>query len=137
MKVYQKTAEQLFNDFKINRVDKIYELTKEKLLTLEGFIDKKEQNLIYAIEKTKHTNLAILIYALGIPTIGLKASGELEKTFVTLDNLLIATEEQIQSIPDFGQIMASSVISFFNDEENKDLIKSLLNHGIVIKKQKL
>lgn len=130
----EKTAEQLFNDFKINRVDKIYELTKEKLLTLEGFRDKKAQNLIDAIEKSKHTTLARLIYALGIPTIGLKASGELEKTFVTLDNLLIATEEQIQSIPDFGQIMASSVISFFNDEENKDLIKFLLNHGIVIKK---
>ncbi|MGI6593790.1 MAG: NAD-dependent DNA ligase LigA [Christensenellales bacterium] len=130
----EKTAEQLFNDFKINRVDKIYELTKEKLLTLEGFRDKKAQNLIDAIEKSKHTTLARLIYALGIPTIGLKASGELEKTFVTLDNLLIATEEQIQSIPDFGQIMASSVISFFNDEENKNLIKSLLNHGIVIKK---
>ncbi|HHX49150.1 MAG TPA: NAD-dependent DNA ligase LigA [Clostridiales bacterium] len=128
----EKTAEQLFNDFKINRVDKIYELKKENLLTLEGFKDKKAQNLIDAIEKSKNTTLSRFIYALGIPNIGLKSSGELEKAFKTLDNLAAATEEEIQTIPDFGEIMAKSVVSFFSDEENKDMISSLLKHNIAI-----
>lgn len=128
----EKTAEQLFNDLKIDRVDKIYSLSKKQLLTLDGFKSRKAENLLNAISKSKNTTLSRLIYALGIPTIGVKASRELEKEFKNLNNLFEVTEEQIKMIPDFGDIMASSVITFFADEKNKEIIQELMNYGISI-----
>jgi len=105
-------------------------LKKEQLLTLEGFKDKRADNLLTNIEKSKNTTLDRFIFALGINTIGKKAAYQLAKRFKTLDALIKATKEEIVEIDDFGDIMAENVVNFFSDEKNVDLINSLLGKGV-------
>jgi DNA ligase (NAD+) len=126
----EKTVEQLYNELKINSIDKLYDLKKEQLLTLEGFKDKRADNLLTNIEKSKNTTLDRFIFALGINTIGKKAAYQLAKRFKTLDALIKATKEEIVEIDDFGDIMAENVVNFFSDEKNVDLINSLLGKGV-------
>lgn len=129
----EKTAEQLYNDLGVNSLDKIYDLTIEGLLTLEGFKERKAQNLLDGIEKSKNTTLDRFLFALGIPTIGKKAASQLKKKFHTLENVMNATKEQIVEIDDFGDIMADNIINYFADNSNREIVASLLSKGITFK----
>ncbi len=131
----EKTAEQLYNDLEINSLDKLYDLTLDSLLTLEGFKEKKAQNLLDSLEKSKNTSLDRFLFALGIPTIGKKAAAQLKNKFKTLDAVMTATKEQIIEIDDFGDIMAENIINYFADDNNRQLIASLLSKGIGFHKQ--
>ncbi|NCA67577.1 MAG: NAD-dependent DNA ligase LigA, partial [Clostridia bacterium] len=86
-----KTIEQLYNEIEINSVDKLYDLKKEQLLILEGFKDKKADNLINAIIRSKNTTLSRFLMGLGIPNVGKKAAKQLESCFKTLDKVRDAT----------------------------------------------
>ncbi len=129
----EKTAEQLYNDLGVNSLDKIYDLTIEGLLTLEGFKERKAQNLLDGIEKSKNTTLDRFLFALGIPTIGKKAASQLKKKFHTLENVMNATKEQIVEIDDFGDIIADNIINYFADNSNREIVASLLSKGITFK----
>lgn len=131
----EKTAELLYNDLKVTALDQIYTLTIEGLLTLDGFKEKKAQNLLDAIEKSKNTTLERFIFALGIPTIGKKASMELKDRFETLENIMNATKEDVIQIDDFGDIMADNVVNYFKNESNISLINSFLEKGITFKQE--
>jgi DNA ligase (NAD+) len=126
----EKTLEQLFNDLNIIRPYQLYDLTKEELLQLEGFKDKKADNLLEAIEKSKHTTLDRFICALGIPNIGKKASAQLVKSLGSLNAIMQASAEELTAIPDIGEITAAGVVEFFASDENKELIEKLLQKGI-------
>lgn len=126
----EKTAEQLYNDLGIDSLDKLYDLTLDGLLTLEGFKEKKAQNLLDSLEKSKTTTLDRFLFALGIPTIGKKAAAQLKNKFKTLDAVMTAAKEQIIEIDDFGDIMAENIIKYFADENNRRLVASLLSKGI-------
>ena len=103
----------------------IYSLTKEKLLKLELFKDKKAQNLLEAIEKSKKQPLSRLIYGLGIRHVGEKAAYVLAHKFVTLDNLMKAKQEDFDAIYEVGSVMAESIVDFFKQESTQYLIKKL------------
>ncbi|MDD3947220.1 MAG: NAD-dependent DNA ligase LigA [Clostridia bacterium] len=122
----EKTAEQLYNDLQIDSVDKLYSLTREQLLGLEGFKDKKAENLIAGIAASKKVTLSRFLYALGIPTIGKKGAKQLADSFRTIDGVREATAEQIQEIYDFGGVMADSVVNFFADPKNAEIVNNLL-----------
>ncbi|MFW5780726.1 MAG: NAD-dependent DNA ligase LigA, partial [Bacillota bacterium] len=126
----EKTVEQLYNELGINSIDKLYTLKKEQLLSLEGFKEKKAENLLKSIENSKKTTLERFIFALGINTIGKKAAMRLTERFKTLENIMNAQKEEIVEIEDFGEIMAESVVDFFEDRKNIELINSLLDKGI-------
>ncbi len=129
----EKTAEQLYNDLQTTSIEKLYSLTKAELLTLDGFKERKANNLLSSIERSKLTTLDRFIYALGIPTIGKKAAQELAEKFGTFDNLLRATKDEIIEIDDFGEVMAENILGYFNKEENQDIISKLFNKGITFK----
>lgn len=131
----EKTVEQLYNELGVDAPDKLYTLTKEQLLTLEGFKDKKAQNLLDAINNSRLTTLDRFIFALGIPGIGKKAAKQLAQKFKTLDNVMAATAEQIIEIDDFGSVMTDNTVNFFADQNNRLLIKSLLDKGIAFEKE--
>lgn len=131
----EKTVEQLYNELGVDTPDKLYTLTKEQLLTLEGFKDKKAQNLLDAINNSRLTTLDRFIFALGIPGIGKKAAKQLAQKFKTLDNVMAATAEQIIEIDDFGSVMTDNTVNFFADQNNRLLIKSLLDKGIAFEKE--
>lgn len=131
----EKTIEQFYEEFGLKRADELFLLKKEDLLSLEGFKEKKAENVIASIDKAKHTTLTRFLTALGIPNVGKKAAKLLEQTFGTLDKLMAATVEEIASIEDFGLITASSIVEYFSLAEHRDFISRLLANGITFSKE--
>ncbi len=130
----EKTAEQLFDKLNIKNLSDIYSLTKDDLLTLDLFKDKRASNLLFEIEKSKDVTLHAFIYALGIPNVGLSTSRDLEAEFKTLDNIMKASEEELLEVPDVGEIVANNILEFFTSDNIKVEIDKLLSKGIKIKK---
>ncbi|GAA0126196.1 NAD-dependent DNA ligase LigA [Clostridium sp. CTA-19] len=126
----EKTAEALFEKLNIKSIPYLYKIEKEQLLTLEKFGEKKSQNLINAIEKSKVCDLPSFIYALGIPNVGKKTAKDLAKEYKNIDNLVNATFESLVAIPEIGDIVAKSIIDFFNSNEVKKNVEELLNLGV-------
>lgn len=126
----EKTAEQLFEKLDIKEISDLYRLTVEDLLGLEKFKEKKAQKLISAIENSKNCTLDAFIFALGIPNVGKKTAGDLAKSFGSLDALRKAKKEELLLIPDIGEIVATSIISYFADEKIIQSIDTLLELGI-------
>ena len=126
----EKTAEQLFEKLNIKSISDLYKLRKEELLTLDKFGEKKAQNLLDAIEKSKDCKLYAFIYALGIPNVGVKTAKDLEATFKNLDNLEKAKFEDLVAINDVGDTVAQCIIDFFKEELVLDTIKELLELGV-------
>ena len=108
-----KTVEAMYEKLRVKSVSDLYQLTKEELLKLEGFKDKKATKIIKAIEISKTPEFNKFIYSLGISGIGTKASKDLAKKFKNLNNLMFATKEELLSLHDVGTIMADNIIEFF------------------------
>ncbi|MGN1042500.1 MAG: NAD-dependent DNA ligase LigA, partial [Christensenellales bacterium] len=128
----EKTAELLYNELGIKFPYQLYDLTKDQLLKLDGFKEKKAENLLLSIEKSKDVTLDRFLFALGISGIGKKTAQSLCDRFGTLDEIASATKEDLLSIEDFGQILADNVTGFFADVQNARLIEELLKRGIKI-----
>ena len=126
----EKTAEQLFEKLDIRSIADLYKLKKEELLTLEKFGDKKAQNLLDAVDKSKNPELYRFIYALGIPNVGVKTAKDLVNTFKSIDGLKNATFEELVSVQDVGDIVARCVMEFFHEEKVINTINELLSLGI-------
>ena len=131
----EAAVEQLVRNKMVKDFSDIYFLKKEDLLKLELFKDKKAQNLINAINKSKHQSLSRLIYALGIPHVGEKAAFVLAQKFKTLDNLIKAKKEDFDVIYEIGQVMAQSIEDFFRQKETIILINKLKQAGLNIKEE--
>ncbi|MBM3243530.1 MAG: NAD-dependent DNA ligase LigA [Candidatus Omnitrophica bacterium] len=114
----------------VNNFADIYKLEEKDLRRLDLFKDKKINNLISAINKTKSRPLSRLIYALGIRHVGEKAAFLLARKFKTLDNLINAKQEELENIPEIGPIIAESAYSYFRQQQTKDIIASLRNFGV-------
>ncbi|MGY0374471.1 NAD-dependent DNA ligase LigA [Clostridium sp. JNZ J1-5] len=126
----EKTAEQLFEELDIKSISDLYRIKKEDLLNLERFGDKKAQNLIDAMQKSKKCDLPSFIYALGIPNVGKKTSIDLAKRFKSLEGLKKANFEELISVEDIGDIVARSIVEFFSDEKILESIDELLQLGV-------
>lgn len=109
----------------IKTASDLYYIDPQRVAMMEKMGEKSASNLMDAIEKSKKNDLGRLIFALGIRHIGEKAGKNLAKKFKTLDNLISASEEEIENTPDFGSIMAKSVHGFFKDEKNIKTIERL------------
>ena len=129
----EKTAEQLFEELDLRTLGDLYKLEKDNLLKLERFGEKKAQNLLDAIEKSKNCELYSFLYALGIPNVGVKTSKDLVKRFKTLENIQVATFEELVEVEDVGDIVAKCITEFFKDEKIKNSIYELLSLGITPK----
>ena len=126
----EKTAEQLLEELNIRDLPEIYEIKYEDLVKLEGYKDKRSQNLIDAINRSKKVSLASFIYALGISNVGIKTANDLANHFKSLDNLKLATYDELISIGDIGDIIAKSILEFFHDEKILEGIDKLLSEGV-------
>lgn len=133
----EKTLETLYNEGKLNHFVDIYKLKPEDFDGIEGFAEKKVSNLLSAIEKSKNTTLDRLIFALGIPNIGKKASKQLSDEFKTLDGVMNATYDDLISLEDFGDIMANGFVQYWADEKHKADIEDLIASGIKIQEKSI
>ncbi|MFN3966484.1 MAG: NAD-dependent DNA ligase LigA, partial [Endomicrobiia bacterium] len=113
----------------------IYSLKKDDLLKLELFKDKKAQNLLNAIEESKKRPLSRLLFALGIRNVGEKAAIVLAEKFLSIDNLMKATIEDLQNIYEIGPIMAESIVNFFKQPTTRKLIDKLKSAGVNMKEE--
>ncbi len=125
-----KTAEQLFNELNVATIPELYTLRRDRLLELDGFGEKKAQNLLNALENSKHRPLSAFLNALGIPNVGVKTARDLSLTFGTLDKLRNATFDELVAIEDVGDIVAESVLSFFHDPRIGRQIDDLIAYGV-------
>lgn len=126
----EKTVEKLMDELDIRDLPEIYDLSLDDLLKLEGFKEKRSNNLLNAIENSKNVSLASFIYALGISNVGLKTANDLANYFKSLDNLKRAKHEELLEAGEIGDIIARSILDFFNDERVLESIDKLLAKGV-------
>ena len=125
-------CEDFYNMGYLNDVTDFYHLKehKEELMTLEGFGEKSINNLLESIENSKHNSLERLLFGLGIRHVGAKKAKLLAKRYKDLDTLAKASFEDLADIADIGDIIALSIVDFFNKEENKIIIEKLREYGL-------
>lgn len=127
-----KTVLALYDNLGIRKISDLFKLTKEDLLKLDKFKDKKADNLINAIQNSKKIDLNKFLFSLGIQEVGSKTAKDLAKTFKSLSNLKNAKKEDILEVEDIGEVIADNIVAFFHDENNIKEIESLLALGINI-----
>ena len=123
-------VEEIYNEGFVTSIPMIYRLKDhyEELKLLEGYGDKKINNLLDSINKSKYNSLERLIYGLGIRNVGSKTAKILVKRYKNIDNIMSASLEEITNIKDIGNIIASSIYNYF--KENADLINELRSLGL-------
>lgn len=114
----------------IDSIADIYQLTMEELTVLEGLGDKSAENLLRAIDDSKQKELWRLLFGLGIPLIGSKAAKMLAKKFGSIDRLQSASKEELLAIEEIGEKMADSVLFYFSQQRNLDLLSRLAHAGL-------
>lgn len=125
-----KTAQLLLAERGIADPADLMALTKEQLEGLPGFADKRIENLLAAIERSKTRPLDAYLHALGIPNIGRKTARDLAERFGSIQALKSATLEELQAVDEVGPIVAASVTEWMEDAENQSLLKRLEAAGV-------
>lgn len=108
----------------------LYELTEEDLVQLERMGQKSAENLVGALKRSKTTTLPRFLYALGIREVGEVTATALAEHFRDLNRLEAADEEELQSVPDVGPVVARHVHAFFRQSHNREVIERLLAAGV-------
>ena len=128
----ESVIEELYNEGYIKSITDIYEFDKYKdeLIELDGYGKKKIDNLKNAIEDSKKNSLEKLLFGLGIRNVGNKTAKILARRFKTLDNLSNATLDELTIIPDIGDIIAKSIVDYFNDDNSKQIIDKLKEYNV-------
>jgi DNA ligase (NAD+) len=126
---------QLVDSYLVTRLDDLYRLDSSKLLALEGFADKSANNLIDAIDRSKTQDFWRILCGLGIKHVGTSASKDLARTFSDWRQLVEASLEDFTAIDGIGDIMAESLIEFFQNPLNLSILESMESLGVVLKKE--
>lgn len=126
----ESVVDQLVSEGLIRNYADIYDLGKEDVVALERMAEKSAQNLIDGIEKSKSQPFEKVLYALGIRFVGKTVAKDLAKAFGSIENLHQASEEELLEVNAIGPRIAESVISFFKNEKNVELINRLKSAGL-------
>lgn len=125
-----KLIEQLVDLGWVKTPADLYALQASQLASMDRMAEKSAQNILYAIEQSRHTTLARFIYALGIRNVGEATARDLANHFGSIEALMMATEEALLQVPDVGPIVASSIRSFLDEPHNLDVILALRQAGV-------
>ena len=125
-----KLVEQLVDHAIVKTPADIYKLDMMLLSSLDRMAKKSADNVVKAIEKSKDTTLARFIYALGIRNVGETTAKELAYYFGNLEQLMTADEERLRQVPDIGPVVAQSIINFFSEMHNREVIEKLRATGV-------
>lgn len=123
---------ELYNDGFVKDIADIFELKnyQQEIMAKERFGEKSVQNLIEAIERSKKNTVDKLLFGLGIRHVGSKVSKILVEKIGSIENFYNLTLDDLISINDIGLAIANSIVNYFNDEKNINLLKRLENHGL-------
>ncbi len=125
-----KLVEQLADEGLIKSIADLYDLDAEQLQSLPRMGEKSATNLVNAIAKSRQTTLAKFVFALGIRDVGESGAALLAHKFGSIEALQQAEEEALTSINDIGPKAAASVMAFFTNADNLDIVNRLLAKGI-------
>ncbi len=123
-------VEQLVAEGLVSRLDDLYSLDRQQVASLDRLGEKSADNLIDAIERSKQADLSRLLFAFGIRHIGQKAAKLLAQRFGTLDAVMNATVDDVLTIDGFGEIMAQSLVRFFEMDSSRRLAERLAQVGV-------
>ena len=126
----EKIVDQLFEQGMLKNIADIYKLDFAVIENMDRFGKKSVENLKESIEISKKTTLGKFIYALGIRNVGEATSKELAAHFRSLDNLFNATVEDYLMVNDIGPVVAESLVKYFHNANNQQIINSIIASGI-------
>ena len=108
----------------------LFRLRESDLTQLDGWGTKSARNLVSELDDAKSPALSDFIAALGIPEVGPTVAKTLAQEFESLDDLKVATNEELESIPDIGPVVAEQIVTFFASEETRELLAALTDLGV-------
>jgi DNA ligase (NAD+) len=120
----------------VKDVADIYKLTKDKLLSLERMGDKSAENVLREIENSKKLALERVVYGLGIRFVGERTAQFLAEHFGNMEDLVKASEEELQQVEEVGPRIAKSIVEFFAEPKNRELVDELRAAGLTFKGKK-
>ena len=126
----EKTADLLYDRLGVRDPSDLYRLSREQLLGLEGFQEKRTDRLLSELEKSRDCGLDSFLMAVGIPNVGRVTARDLACHFGTLEKLMNASVEELSRIDEIGLVVAQSIADFFADPETGALIARLLSVGV-------
>lgn len=126
----EKTAALFVEELTLKSIPDLYDLGPQDYMGLQGFGERRINNLMAAIERSKDCTLGAFIFAIGIPNVGAKTAKDLARRFGTIEALRSATVEQLTEVPDVGEIVARSIVEFFADPSIATQVDRLLAHGV-------
>ena len=126
----EATIEQLYNRALVWNPADFYELTKEHLLTLEGWKERSAERFLKSLNESRKVNFERVLYALGIRHVGESTAKSLAMHFGSIDRIAEAGIDELLTVDDVGQIIAESIFDFFRDETNIVIISKLKSAGL-------
>ena len=132
----EKVVRQLFDAELITDVSDLYKLQYDDLIDLERMGDKKVTNLLNAIEASKTAPLSKLLFGLGVRFLGSKASRLIAEEYGSMDEVLKATKEQLIEIPEIGDKIADSIVTYTQNEDFIELVNKLETAGLNLTEEK-
>lgn len=131
----EATIEQLFNHGLIRDSADFYSLQKDELIKLERFAEKSADNLLNSIRESKKVPFERVLYAIGIRFVGETVAKRLASYFMSIESLSQATFDELISVGEIGDVIAGSIIHFFNQERNRKIVSRLRDAGLQLSSQ--
>jgi DNA ligase (NAD+) len=125
-----KLVDQLVDGNFIRSLPDLYRLDVATVAGLERMAEKSAQNIVAALEKSKQAQLNRFLFALGIRHVGESTAKDLARHFGKLDAIMQATAEQLLAVPDVGPVVAQSIVDFFAEAHNRDVVQQLRELGV-------
>jgi DNA ligase (NAD+) len=125
-----KLVDQLVDAGLVRTLPELYKLGLGKLAALERMGDRSAANLVAALEASKRTTLARFLFSLGIRHVGEATAKDLARHFGSLDRVMDASVEALQSVPDVGPVVAQSIRTFFDQPHNREVVLQLRAAGL-------
>ena len=126
----EKNVAALVDTGLVKSIADLYRLKVGQVAELERFAEVSAEKLINAIDESRHASLAKFITALGIRHVGAQTAATLARRFSSLDNLTVATEDDLLLVPDIGEVVAESILAWFADEDNAKMLNELRELGV-------
>jgi len=125
-----ETVIQLFNAGLIHNIADLYDLTLEQVLPLERMAEKSANNLLKGLIESKNIPFEKVLFALGIRHVGETVAKKLAKHFKNIEALSLASIEELENVDEIGVIIAESIVSYFSNEDNNQIVERLKKAGL-------
>ena len=124
------TVDQLFNKALVWNIADFYDLTKELLLTLEGWKERSAERFLKSLQESRKVGFDRVLFALGIRYVGETTARSVARHFGNIDAIMNATKEELLNVDDVGEVIAESILEFFSEEANRDIVSRLKEAGL-------